>query len=163
MPTRLERLTQKIQENLHEPTVVHRFGGEWLKTHGEQRRIVWVSMPSATERPRQAGGRLVGPSGTGTRQVAAFNLLEAVEAHVYAESDAVLDELFNKLLVAIDDTVPNSPLPTFSRPTEEEVGAGRTRKPKMIVGCIFRMPVIVENAPLVPIEGEIHECKVETE
>lgn len=161
MASRLERAARKIHDELGDPSVECAIGRNELARHGQKRRIVWVHGQGRVERPRQAGGRVVGSEANGTRQTATWMRLEAVEVHIYAEDERAIDELFDRLLVAIDEAYPNPEITGYTWTTDEPGQNGLTlRQPKIVLLLMLRFPVIAEIQQLAPLQGESHECMI---
>jgi hypothetical protein len=164
VPSRFELFSERVHAQLNDPTVVRLVGRKNLAAHEQARRIVWIHAPSTVDRPSQAGGKVVGSSTTGTRQQAVWMRLENAEVHVFAETEELVDQLFDNVLAAIDLAIPRVRLDGYVWVTEQEGQAGLTLwQPAIMFRCAFRLPVMDERKQLAPITAQEHECSLITD
>ena len=155
MASRLEEITEQIHTTLAAASVKRLFGPVHLAHHEQAKRVVWVRERSPIEDPRQAGGKEV----SGTRIRVCRLRIEAVAAHVYAETDEALCDLIDVLIAAIDLTVPSARMSGIDWVSHQDHEAGETRRTdKAILHCAFRLPVADEIRELLEVTGIDHEC-----
>jgi hypothetical protein len=165
--TRLGQAVVRIRAQLNDATVVHRVGELWLRSWGEQRRIVWVVRPSRIERPFRTLGGGFASGAEAERTTPARVRHELVQAYIQAEDQATVELLLDNVLAALDNTYSNLAEPgsyeweTQQRPgsTEDEGGAGHTLWAERIrLDVVFEWLVLKEISPLAIMTSLEHGC-----
>ena len=116
--TQLWFAAQAIHEQLNDPTVELAFGIDELDKNKGRRRIVWVRPGGTTNPPDRGGGLYRSPAEveaekeqvptgkpveapSGTRVQFCYQPVDQVFAHLFAETDKLLEQLLYNLLAAI--------------------------------------------------------------
>lgn len=160
MPSRLEDITIEIHERLNDATLERRFGRKELQHHDQERRIVWVRVLSPIDTPKRAGATMV--VGDPEHRVNVCQIrVETVEAHIFAETDELIDQLLDNVIAACWLTLQSVAVQftNYSWVSQYENEAGETlRTEKVVLRLSFRLPVPEEIKQLTPITEISHVC-----
>jgi hypothetical protein len=165
--TRLGQAVVNIRAQLNDPSVFHYVGELWLRSWGEQRRVVWVVRPSRVERPFRTMGGAFTSGAEAERSTPTRVRHELVQAYIQAEDQAAVEQLLDNVLVALELTYSNLAEPgnyeweTQQRPgsTEDEGGAGHTLWAERIrLDVVFEWLVLKETSPLAIMTSVEHGC-----
>jgi hypothetical protein len=169
---------QAIHEQLADSTVELRFGREWLNKNDQRRRIVWVRPGGTTNPPGRGGGLYRSPAEveaeaemvptgepveapSGTRVQFCYEPVDQAFAHIYAENDSLLEQLFYKLLAAIKLACGHHATPgAYAWPNEFDGSLGK-RQPKIELRVDFTFAAPEEIAALVIITSAVHTHRFE--
>jgi hypothetical protein len=153
--TVLSDIIDAIHERLDDSSVERAEGRKSLSEHHRSRRICWIRVRSSVTAPANVGGKRAGNDRY--RQIYTDSI--AVEAHVQAESDDALEQLFANLLAASHAVCGTSAQPgAYQWFTEQEGQSGHVlRGPKLILAMTFAVPVTDEIRPLKQLTGQDHD------
>lgn len=160
MATRLDRISDRVHAALADATVLKQVGRKNLRVETQQRRVVWVRMPSTVEAPARAGGTKVLDPSTGEQKRirVVYDRWETLQLHCFAEDDTQAELLHDGMLAALHQVLGPDCLPgIYEWETERDGNAGHgLRGPKIVQNLIIKMPVSDESKGLRRIDQFTH-------
>jgi hypothetical protein len=155
--SRLERLTRKIHAKLNDASVTHLFGAKNLAVHESDRRICYVRNGGDIVPPKQTGAAAIDDNRH--RMTVCKTRVESCIAHLWAETDALADDLLDNLIAAICELDPNAVFGRYGAMSDEPGEAGEIlRNYKYTVPFALKLPVPSSIKPLRVIAAIGHEC-----
>lgn len=171
--TQMYLAVEAVHAELADPTVLLQFGRDALDANKQRRRIVWVRPGGTCQSPSRGGGMYRSPEEAaaeplpttgapaatpqGNRTQFCYEPVDAVVAHLYAETDATLERLFYNLLAAIKKSCGHMATPgTYVWPQELAAGSLGQRQPKLELQINFTFAAPEEVTGPVMITGVQH-------
>lgn len=159
--SRFSTFVDAVHVTLDDATVEKLIGDSFKGANRQRRRVHWYRTGGGmTAETHQAGGRET-TSGT-KREPAVWTRLEDITCHIFAESEDTLDDLFDNVIVAIDNTARAFSVElgeyTWTLPGKGEFAS---RNPMVELTMSLKLPVVDEQKALVTITDEDLTCEID--
>lgn len=158
--SRFSTFVDAVHVTLADATVQKLIGDSHKGSNRQRRRVQWYRTGGECVTSPQAGGRET-ESGT-IREPAVWTRLEEITCHIFAESEDTLDDLFDNVIVAIDNTARAFSVQlgeyAWSYPGKGEFA---TRVPMVELNMSLKLPVSDEQKTLVTITAEDLTCDID--
>jgi hypothetical protein len=159
--SRFSDFADAVHVTLDDATVQKLVGDSHKGSNRQQRRVQWYRTGGEmTADTGQAGGRET--TGSTVREPAVWTRLEDITCHIFAESEDTLDDLFDNVIVAIDNTARAFSV-QLGEYSWEHPGKGEfaTRNPMVELIMSLKLPVSDEQKTLVTITDEDLTCEID--
>lgn len=158
--SRFSNFVDAVHATLNDATVQKVIGDLNRGRNRQRRRVHWYREGGTCDVPDQGGGRET--TGGTLREPAAWQRLEDITCHIFAESEDTLDTLLDNVIVAIDNTARAYSVIlgdyTWESTAKDEFSK---RIPMVALSMSLKLPVSDEQKALVTITAEDLTCEID--